>query len=310
MSFSSEVKSELSSLKLSSIDAVKAECYGLMLFGRNFSEEKISLRTESEAVADRFIYLSTELFKPLLEKRFLAPKTQSRKNLYTINFIDKSHCCDVYRSFGYIENVINLRIIQKNISGPRHISDFLRGVFLSCGSISNPDKNYHLEWRVQYKALCKDLCDLLENIKETETITPGVIKRNGRFIIYIKGSEQIADLLTFMGAFTSSMTIMGTKAMKQVRNTVNRKTNSEIANIKKTAKASANQLKIIEKLIAQNKFQTLPKELKEIARLRLDNPELSLSDLGKMIDPPISRSGVNHRLAKIIEIANNIGVNT
>ena len=130
-----------------------------------------------------------------------------------------------------------------------------------------------------------------------------MLSRGGAYIAYVKDSEQITDLLTYMGAVTASMQVMGTKALKQVRNAANRRANSEIANLQKTASASARQIKAIKKLKKDGRYNLLPDELKLVAQLRYDYPELSLRDLGAQLDPPISRSGVNHRLEKIIALA-------
>ena len=130
-----------------------------------------------------------------------------------------------------------------------------------------------------------------------------MLSRGGAYIAYIKDSEQITDLLTYMGAVVAAMNVMGTKALKQVRNTANRRANSEIANLQKTASASANQIKAIKKLKKDGRYNLLPEELKVVADLRYDYPELTLRELGAKLDPPISRSGVNHRMEKIIRMA-------
>ena len=178
----------------------------------------------------------------------------------------------------------------------------MRGAFLACGSVTDPEKSYHLEFAVSYRTLCMDICRIIREIQDCN-IAIKMLARQGAYIAYIKDSEQITDLLTYMGAVTASMNVMGTKALKQVRNSANRRANSEIANLNKTAAASAAQIKAIKKLRRSGKFNLLPDELKTVAELRYDYPELTLRQLGEMLDPPISRSGVNHRLEKIIRFS-------
>ncbi len=147
-----------------------------------------------------------------------------------------------------------------------------------------------------------DICRIVGEIQDFE-ITVRMLSRGGTYIDYIKDSEQITDLLTYMGAVTAAMNVMGTKALKEVRNAANRRANSEIANLQKTASASARQIKAIKKLKKNGRYNLLPDELRAVADIRYDYPELTLRELGAKLDPPISRSGVNHRLEKIIRLA-------
>ncbi|MBQ6335887.1 MAG: DNA-binding protein WhiA, partial [Ruminococcus sp.] len=153
-----------------------------------------------------------------------------------------------------------------------------------------------------YRNLCMDICRIIREIQDSE-IAVKILSRGGVYIAYIKDSEQITDMLTYMGAVVAAMNVMGTKALKEVRNAANRRANSEIANLQKTASASARQILAIKKLRKDGRFNLLSDELKSVANLRYDYPELTLRELGEMLDPPISRSGVNHRLEKIIRMA-------
>ena len=153
--------------------------------------------------------------------------------------------------------------------------------------------------------LCTDLCTIMGEITEC-TLTPRITLRNGTHIVYIKDSEQITDLLTYMGAPNSAMDIMSAKAYKQMRNITNRRINSELANISRTAEAGAKILNAIDIIDADRGLGALPDNLRVVAEIKRDNPELSLSALGNLLEPPISRSGVNHRLNKLIELADEI----
>ena len=168
--------------------------------------------------------------------------------------------------------------------------------------MSDPMKSYHAEFCVPHKNLSVDLCKILSEISECD-FTPKTVVRSGSYVVYFKGSEQICDLLTYIGAPLSAMEIMGTKAIKQVRNNVNRIINGEVANIGKIASASAKQLEAINHIKKTKGLETLPEDLREIAYLRLENPEMSLRDLGQNLSPPISRSGANHRIQRLLEYA-------
>ncbi|MBE6738182.1 MAG: DNA-binding protein WhiA [Ruminococcaceae bacterium] len=302
MSFSHEVKKELSKILNNDYARDFSECYGLMLFCRPFSSAEIKLKTESISVAERFISLSNVLFSPVIEKQSTLKASKDHINLHTISLILPDECKNVFTAFGHDEKDTTLRLNRGNIENDMCLSAFLRGAFLSCGSVNDPLKNYHLEFCSAYKNLSNDLCLLLSEIRECN-LTPKTILRGGSYVVYLKDSEQITDLLTFMGAGSCAMDIMNAKAYKQMRNIANRRTNSELANINKTATAAARQLAAIEKIESTVGLESLPDQLYEIAILRRDNPELSLRDLGLLLNEPISRSGVNHRLLKIIEIS-------
>ncbi len=299
MSFATDTKKELCSDTCVDVDVLYAELYAMLLLCRHFSSEKIVFKTENKHTANRFVSLCTSLFSPIIEHK--RPLSKNAK-IYTIEIIDSSDCKRIFDFYGHDEREINLRVNRANLIDSRCEQAFIKGVFLSCGSVSDPDKGYHLEMCIAHKALCRDVCNIISEI-ENCNFSIKMLNRNGSYIAYIKDSEQITDLLTYMGATNSAMTVMGAKALKQVRNIANRRTNSEIANLQKVAGASATQIKAINKLKKSGKYNTLSAELKAVAELRLEYPELSLRDMGEMLTPAISRSGVNHRLTKIIEIS-------
>lgn len=177
---------------------------------------------------------------------------------------------------------------------------FLRGAFIACGVVTDPNKEYHLEFSIYNKEKSDALCRLISesgmNIKSST--------RKGKSILYTKDSESISDILTFMGAMISSMEIMNAKIYKDLRNNVNRKVNCESANIEKTVAASRKQLEDIEYIEKTVGLGLLAEELRPLAEIRRDNIELSLSEIGKMLG--ISRSGVYHRIKRISEIADRL----
>lgn len=304
MSFSTETKREICQ-KLSTRKPLQySELYAMLVVGRVFSADSIVFKTENEHTFSHFIFLLNTLFKPKLE--VIAPMRgeSGRNKTYTVTLTSPGDCRRIFEFYGHDSRDVNLRVNRANIEDEEQHRAFVRGAFLACGSVTDPEKGYHLEFSVSYRNLCMDICRIVREIQDCD-VGIKMLSRGGAYIAYVKDSEQITDLLTYMGAVVASMNVMGAKALKQVRNTANRRANSEIANLQKTASASAAQIKAIKKLRKNGKYNLLPDELKTVAALRYDYPELTLRQLGEMLDPPISRSGVNHRLEKIIRFADS-----
>jgi len=179
---------------------------------------------------------------------------------------------------------------------------FLRGAFLSCGAVCDPSKGYHLELVTQSEGLCLSLGEMMGEL----SILSRMVERKGSYVRYLKESGSIEDFLNFIGASSSALKIMELKVLKDMRNNVNRIVNCETANITKTVDASRNQLDAIGLIAAKRGLESLDPALKSAAQLRLENPDMSLSQLGGLVSPPITRSGMNHRLKKIMEIAARI----
>lgn len=299
MSFSSDVKKELCASEVYDRDLLHAELYGFLLFGKTFREDRIVFTTESKYASRRVTMLLENLYMPIIEKQTALRSKTDTARLYRIALIDTDECRRVFHSFGHSGSQINLRVNRANVSGEEQFAAFIRGVFLSCGSVSDPMKGYHAEFCVPYKNLAADLCKILGEVTECD-FRPKTVLRSGNHVVYFKGSEQICDLLTYIGAPIRAMEIMGTKAVKQVRNNVNRRINGEVANISKVAFASARQIEIIQHIKKTRGLESLPDDLREIAYLRLENPEMSLRDLGQNLSTPISRSGANHRMQRLM----------
>ena len=304
MSFSFDTKKELCLLPLEDESQMLSLSYGMLLFSKKFTYNEIVFTTENKYISDKLEGILTQLYAPVLEISAGLKVRSSQNHLVTMKVLYENDCNRIFESFGYSQSEVSLRINRANISNDGQLSAFLRGVFLSCGSVTNPEKGYHIEFKVPYRNLANDLLTLLCEV-ENCSLRPKSVMRQGKFIVYIKDSEQIADFLTYIGAFNSSMFVMNTKVEKQVRNNTIRKINSELHNINKTAEASARQITAIRKLMKSKSFNSLSPELKEIAVLRLENPEMSLRDLGKLTKDNISRSGVNHRLKKLLSLTDD-----
>nr|WP_319488249.1 DNA-binding protein WhiA [uncultured Caproiciproducens sp.] len=306
MSFASETKTELCQVMPQDSCCQKAECYGMLLFGRSFSGNAVTLTTENSAAAHRAAQLTAETAGVYVDISTSVLRRKERKSAFTVAVAGSGQREAVLDCFGHTKTEINLRINRANIENECCACAFLRGVFLSCGTVSDPQKDYHLEFAVPFMNLARDLSAFISEIYELD-LQSGLINRKGSYVVYIKGSEHIADLMTFMGAGKAAMNLMQVKMLKEVRNNVNRKTNFETANLDKTALASAAQIVSIEKIMnTAGGLLILPEELRELAMLRCQYPEMSLRELGTMMSEPLSRSGVNHRLQRIVEMAREL----
>lgn len=280
MSFSSEVKRELSNLSnLNNKEQVKAEINGYML-GSNYSEigKDSKIITENEFNINRLVKLLNNL-------NIVCDVTKKGKS-----FIGNWSIADR-------ENIVDIDIEDEELK-----KAIVRGAFMASGSINNPNKKYHLEIVFELKENAKYILYIIEKFG----IDCKLIKRKERYSLYIKDGEELSKFLALIGASKSVMNYEEIRIVREMRNNVNRIVNCETANINKTINVAVNQISDINFLKENNKFDELPEALKEMARVRLENPESSLAELGKLLEKPIGKSGVNHRLKKIQEIANEI----
>lgn len=300
MSFSYSVKKELCSI-ITDRDRKYACLYGMLLFCRNFSADSIVFQTENDMVCELFCKLADDV---LGGSGVASVSKTTRKNntvLYALSIDDEKYREEIIYRYHISSSSLIHRIQDENIDN-NSIFAFVAGAFLSCGSVAEPIKEYHLEFVVPYFDLMNDLLNVLTslgfNAKSTE--------RKGTYVIYLKGSEDIEDLITFMGATMSSIDLMNVKIYKDVRNKANRIANCDAANIERTLKASEKQIEDIEYIMNTEGLESLTPELRNMAELRLENPDVSLKELGEMLDKPVGRSGANHRLKKLMEIAERI----
>ena len=273
MSFSSEVKQELSSINTySKSNLIEAELIGYLM-SANIKEEneKIEFITENEFNIERIYKI---LFKLKIE---YEPETRRK------TFVAKI-------------NKPNLRNIE-DLETEEEKKALIRGIFLGSGSINDPTKKYHLEILLNDK----DAAQYIQNILKSFNIKAKILEMNNT--IYIKEGEEISKFLAFIGAQKSVLKYEEIRVMREIRNNVNRQVNCETANLNKTISASVMQIEAINYLKKVKKYEELPTGLQEIAELRLEYPEMSLKDLGSLLEKPLGKSGVNHRLKKIIEIA-------
>lgn len=305
MSFSAEAKRELCRIQEEPC-CQKAECYGFLLFGRSFSRNAVSFLTENREAARRAAELVAGTVGVCVDITVPYRRREERKNAYLVSIPGENQAEQVLRFFGHTGREISLHVNYANLENSCCRSAFLRGAFLSCGTVTDPARDYRLEFVLPYRNLALDLAVFLKNLLEMN-LSPGLMNRKGTYVVYVKGGEHVADLLTFLGAGNAAMDLIQVRMLKEVRNNVNRKTNFEAANIEKTASAAAGQLMALEKIFSSGAGESaLPEDLRELAFLRYRNPDLSLRELGERLTPPLSRSGVNHRLRRIVEFAEHL----
>ena len=289
MSFSTEVKKELSSISnLANKQEVKQELIGYLLSGNvYYMKNKIQFSTENDYNINRFSKLLSNLKIEhniqIKGKNFII--SILLKNVPFVKVIDKKLTVEIEEE------------IKKQETNSKAI---LRGLFLGGGSINNPEKKYHLEISLS----SEENLIYIKNILELYNINIKTLERGEKVSIYIKEGEEISKLLAFMGAKKAVIKFEEIRVQKQMRGKVNRLVNCETANITKTINASIMQIEAIKKLQKEHQFNKLDESLKEVAIVRLENPQMSLEDLGKLLKKPIGKSGVNYRLKKIMEIAN------
>lgn len=293
MSFTSKVKSELSQLEFLNECCKRSFTYGFLLYGKSFTSRSVSCSTDYLDVITAF----ERTIKETSGVETAVDRLKSGK--YTLKIPSAEGRRRIIEYYDHTADSLTLRINRGVFEDDDCYGAFLRGVFLSCGSIVNPDKGYHIEFVVPFRNLSMDLLKILTDFG----LKAKYIIRKYSYVIYIKDSGSIEDLLTLMGATNSSLELMVIKIQKDVKNRINRKMNFESANMSRSIEAGLAQIDAIEIIKNKQGLDSLSDELKEVALLRLENPDMSLKQIGESLSVPISRSGVNHRLKKIVEIA-------
>lgn len=295
MSFCKDVKNELAGIKVSECCKLPL-AYGFMLFGRSFSVKRISMQTNNRKTAEyysRLLYGTFGAKAQITEGGSLRPTYKAE----VVSEADRLKILAAF-NFGIAENSIDSEIIDRECC----FQSFVRGAFLACGNINDPEKEYRAEFMIRNGDTAGELRELLSNcgipLKKTQ--------RGNTTVLYTKESGLIEDLLTLMGVPHRTLDFIDTKIMKSVKNNINRANNCDSANISKTVEASIKQRAAIEYLRKTDRLDSLPEELLKAALLREKNPEATLKELCAISDEHITISGLNHRLNKIIEIYNEL----
>ncbi len=297
MSFSAEIKRELCKAPPSRRCCAQAEAYGVLLFCNSFSRNGIRIMTSSDSFASILPLLFKKAFQ--IEFDHLPPERPGKRS-FLITHPDKIKL--IGETFGYdpTESValhINFGVLEEDHCR----TAFFKGAFLAGGSVTDPEKGYHLELTTSHYNVARELPALLRE----SGFEPKSTTRKSNYVTYFKQSESIEDFLTAIGSPVAAMGIMNAKVEKNLRGSVNRRVNCESANLDKTVDAAQGQLEAIRFLEARGALEELPEKLKEVALLRRENPELTLTQLADLCVPPITKSALNHRLRKIMALAQN-----
>ena len=271
-----------------------AQCFGVLLFCNNFSADGIRIITESRDFAQSL----PKLFKKAFGLAFdvLPDAGQTGKQVFQIT--QDENIAAIMRAYGFDpEGTLSLHINLAAIEDDCCKTAFLRGAFLAGGSVTDPEKGYHNELATSHQSVAKEAYTLMH---EVLGFSPKLAMRGGGSVLYIKSSELISDLLTFLGAPISAMGIMEAKLEKELNNKVNRRCNCDEANTSKVVDAAQEQLVAIRTLRKLGLLEQLPAKLQQAAYAREANPESSLTELAAMMEPPITKPAMNHRLKKLI----------
>lgn len=311
MSFSLKVKNEVCKhVEVNKQEAIAElsaimKVSGTLLFTNKQFNFKIT--TENAAIARLVFKILKEHFGIHTEIMIKKNNSLKKNNIYIILISEEEGVKSLLKEVGIIKETINVFSLDYNI--PKSIIEcdecrraYIRGAFLGGGSISNPEKTYHLEFVTHNEEYAKDLSNLINSYN----LNSKVIKRKNSYIIYLKEGEQIVDLLNIIGAHASLLELENVRIMKEMRNNVNRLVNCETANLSKTVNAAVRQVESIKFIEREIGLGRLPKNLRDVAELRINYPDESLRELGKMLNPPVGKSGVNHRLRRIEKIADEL----
>ncbi|MDR1532667.1 MAG: DNA-binding protein WhiA [Clostridiales bacterium] len=303
VSFSSDVKKELSAhygmgrhCDIAELAAVINVCGEIT---RQGAGRGVAIKTESNSLAKKCFTLIKNNFKINSKLSITKNKQLHKGHFYSLEIADEKDAERLLSAVGIKRKHANGQKFDIHNRRVCCMRSYLRGAFLAGGSLTNPEKNYHMEFVTAEEGTAQSLKELLSFFN----ITGRIILRKGHYVVYLKGAESIVDVLNLMGAHVSLMNLENVRILKFTRNQVNRAVNCETANINKTVASAVSQIKCINLIENLKGLDFLPRPLMEVARARLQFPEASLKEIGAMMSPPVGKSGVNYRLRKICEIA-------
>lgn len=311
MSFSSKAKEELIQARTKRPCCKMAELSALVQMSGSLQlasggRKRLRLTTESYAVARWGVQLAKSLF-PLESEIMVREHKRLGKNRSFAILLDGESIQDLLLKTGLMsqseegysfEGGVPARLVEKECCK----RSFLRGAFLGGGSVSNPERGYHLEFVVRTERLAEELCNLLNYYD----LNAKVVLRKGSNVVYLKEGEKITDLLKLIGATGAILDLEDVRIFKDIRNNLNRSVNCETANLEKTVYASVRQIENIRYLLTNGGMDKLPIRLREIAEARINNPDATLVELSELLSEPVGKSGVNHRLRKLEAMANQL----
>ena len=274
-----------------------AECFGILLFCNSFDHDSVRIITESR----EFAYVLPKLFKKAFDVEFDIFPSLAAPGKLIFQIADPKKLDVIFESCGFhrqstLAMHLNLAIVEEECCR----AAFLRGAFLAGGSVTDPEKAYHLELTTTHQTVAREAYTL---IHEVLSFYPKTASRGGGQVLYLKQSDQISDFLACMGASLASMGIIEAKLEKELNNKVNRRCNCDDANTSKVVEAAQEQLNAIRVLQERGVVEKLPQKLQQAIKAREQNPAASLTELAAMMEPAISKPAMNHRLKKIVELS-------
>lgn len=303
MSFTTEIKNELCAYQTKKACCAFAELSAIVCFGAHIRDNCLVLRTENKSFAERISDLTQRVFG------FRAVViTKATPGLFEVQIANEETLPRVLEAFGMVKNSRDMKnfvafsLPDSAAEKPCCVHSVFRGAFLTCGSCAEPEKRYHLEISTNHFRLSRTLLKMMEE----NDIRGKIITRKANYVVYLKGADYIHDFLGYAGAMKSVVALEETRVTKDFKNNINRKVNFELANLTKSINAGAEQAEAIRFIEDTVGISSLDDSLKEVAYLRLENPDASLSELLKLLSEPISKSGLNHRLRKLSDIAERL----
>lgn len=305
MSFSGNVKEELSQhwtkarhCQIAELAAMISLCGSIMIDSRD--HVSIRMHTENIAVARKYFTLIRKTFNIKTDVSIRRNPVKQSVSYYVVvkNHEDAQKILQATKMAGEDLYTVNHIVVQQTCCKRA----FLRGAFLTAGSMSDPNKSYHFE----IVCAAEEVACQIQQLMQSFSMDAKIVRRKKNYVVYLKEGSQIVDMLNIMEAHVSLMELENVRILKDMRNTVNRKVNCETANINKTVSAAVKQLEDIEYIQNTVGLSTLNEGLNDMAVVRLANPDATLKELGELLTPPVGKSGVNHRLRKLSEIAEDI----
>lgn len=311
MSFSTETKNELARVlyesrccNITELAALVRLAGSIQIVG--YRKLNLKITTELNSIARKVFKLLKQNFN--INTTISVNKNQmlKRNSSYVLMVTSEMGAENLLKELGILapgEGFYTVNEVPTNLIKHEECTRaFIRGAFLGGGSISDPEKNYHMEFVTNNEDFSNSLKDLINTLG----FNCKIVSRKNNYVLYLKESEQISDLLSIIGGHHALLSLQSTKIVKEMRNNVNRIVNCETANLSKTVNASVRQVENIKFIQETIGINSLPENLQEIAKIRIECEDMTLKELGEMLNPPIGKSGVNHRLRKIEDIASSL----
>lgn len=297
VSFSSGAKAEVCRTFPQKHCCALAECFGILLYCNSFGADGIRIITESR----EFAKILPKLFKKAFSVTFDQIPDANTQGKMVFQITDTGKLAHIMSAYGFdVRDTLALHVNMPIVEEECCRASFLRGAFLAGGSVTDPVKGYHIELTTTHNSVAAETYILMEDVLG---FYPKTALRSGAHVLYIKQSDMISDFLTYLSAPVAAMGIIEARLEKELTNKVNRRCNCDEANTSKVVEAAQEQLAALRVLQERGLIESLPKKLLQAAKARQDNPEASLTELAAMMEPPITKPAMNHRLKKLVEMA-------